>query len=47
MKLRIASLSLLTLCMMLAAVPAMAQTFYSNGPTNGNRCVDRQLRVCC
>jgi len=36
MKLRIASLSLLTLCMMLAAVPAMAQTFYSNGPTNGN-----------
>jgi hypothetical protein len=36
MKLRIASLSLLTLCMMLAAVPAAAQTFYSNGPTNGN-----------
>jgi len=33
---RIASLSLLALCLTLAAVPAMAQTFYSNGPTNGN-----------
>jgi hypothetical protein len=31
---RIASLSLLALC--LAVVPAMAQTVYSNGPTNGN-----------
>ncbi len=36
MKLRTASLSLLALCLALAAVPAMAQTVYSNGPTNGN-----------
>ncbi len=36
MKLRIASLSLLALGLMLTAVPAMAQTLYSNGPTNGN-----------
>ena len=36
MKMRIASLSLLALCLTLAAVPAMAQTVYSNGPTNGN-----------
>ena len=34
MKMRIASLSLLALC--LAVVPAMAQTVYSNGPINGN-----------
>jgi hypothetical protein len=33
LKLRIVSLSLLALC--LAAVPAMAQTVYSNGPING------------
>ncbi len=33
MKLRILSLSLLALC--LIAVPAMAQTVYSNGPING------------
>jgi hypothetical protein len=33
LKLRIASLSLLALC--LAAVPAMAQTVYNNGPING------------
>jgi len=33
LKLRILSLSLLALC--LAAVPAMAQTLYSNGPVNG------------
>jgi hypothetical protein len=33
LKLRIASLSLLALC--LVAVPAMAQTVYSNGPING------------
>ncbi len=33
MKLRIVSLSLLALC--LAAVPAMAQTVYSNGAING------------
>ena len=33
---RIASLSLLALCLTLAAVPVMAQTVYSNGPTNGN-----------
>jgi hypothetical protein len=36
LKMRIASLSLLALCLTLAAVPAMAQTVYSNGPTNGN-----------
>ena len=36
MKLRVASLSLLTFCLTLAAVPAMAQTVYSNGPINGN-----------
>ena len=36
MKLCIASLSLLTICcLMLAAVPAMADTVYSNGPYNG------------
>ena len=36
MKLRIASLSLLALCLTLAAAPAAAQTVYSNGPINGN-----------
>ncbi len=36
MKMRIATLSLLALCLTLAAVPAMAQTVYSNGPINGN-----------
>jgi len=36
MKLRLASLSLLALCLTLAAVPAMAQVIYSNGPVNGN-----------
>jgi hypothetical protein len=36
MKLRFASLSLLALGLMLAAVPAAAQVVYSNGPTNGN-----------
>jgi len=36
MKLRLASLSLLALCLTLAAVPAMAQVVYSNGPTDGN-----------
>jgi hypothetical protein len=36
MKLRIASLLLLALCLILAAFPAMAQTIYSNGPINGN-----------
>jgi hypothetical protein len=36
LKLRIASLLLLTLCLTLAALPAMADTIYSNGPTNGN-----------
>ena len=36
MKMRIASLSLLALCLTLAAVPAMAQgTVYDNGPVNG------------
>ena len=36
MKMRIASLSLLALCLTLAAVPVMAQTVYNNGPINGN-----------
>ncbi|HLI63908.1 MAG TPA: hypothetical protein VKV05_10945, partial [Terriglobales bacterium] len=36
MKLRIASLFLLALCLTLAALPAMADTIYSNGATNGN-----------
>ncbi|MFZ0311191.1 MAG: PEP-CTERM sorting domain-containing protein [Candidatus Korobacteraceae bacterium] len=36
MKLRFASLSLLTLCVTLAAVPAAAQDIYNNGPINGN-----------
>jgi len=36
MKLRLASLSLLALCLTLAGVPAMAQVVYDNGPTNGN-----------
>jgi hypothetical protein len=36
MKLRIALLSLFVLCLTLAAVPAVAQTLYSNGPINGN-----------
>ena len=35
MKMRIASLSLLALCLTLAAVPAMAQGSYNNGPANG------------
>ncbi len=36
MKMRIATLSLLILCLTLAAVPAMAQgTVYDNGPVNG------------
>src|SRR5271168_3001139 len=33
---RIASLSLLALCLTLAAVPVMAQTVYNNGAINGN-----------
>ena len=36
MRLRLASLSLLTWCVMLAAIPAAAQTIYNNGPINGN-----------
>jgi len=36
LKMRIASLSLLALCLTLAAVPAMADTVYDNGPINGN-----------
>ena len=36
MKLRLASLSLLALALMLAAVPAASQVVYSNGPINGN-----------
>ena len=36
MKMRIASLSLLTVCcLMLAVAPAMADTVYNNGPYNG------------
>jgi PEP-CTERM motif-containing protein len=33
---RIASLSLIAVCLTLAAVPAVAQTVYSNGPIDGN-----------
>ncbi len=36
MKLRVASLSLLALCLMLAVVLAPAQDIYNNGPINGN-----------
>jgi hypothetical protein len=36
MKLRIATLSLLVLWLTMAAVPARAQTLYSNGPISGN-----------
>jgi hypothetical protein len=36
LKLRIASLSMLALCLSLAALPAAAQVIYSDGPTNGN-----------
>jgi len=36
MKLRFTSLSLLALCLTLAAVPTAAQTVYNNGPINGN-----------
>ncbi len=36
MKMRIASLSALALCLTLAAIPLVAQTIYSNGPVNGN-----------
>ncbi len=36
MKLRLASFSLLTLCLILAAVPASAQVIYNDGPINGN-----------
>ncbi len=36
MKMRIASLSLLALCLTLAAVPAMAGDLYDNGAINGN-----------
>jgi hypothetical protein len=36
MKLGPAPPSLLALCLILAAFPAVAQTVYSNGPTNGN-----------
>lgn len=35
MKLCIASLTLLAVCLTLAAVPAVADVIYSNGPTNG------------
>jgi len=35
-KLRIASLSVLALCMILTAVPASAQQIYNDGPINGN-----------
>ncbi len=36
MKLRIAALSLLALCLTLAPLPAMAADLYDNGPINGN-----------
>jgi hypothetical protein len=36
LKTRITILSLLALCLTLAAVPAMADTLYDNGPINGN-----------
>jgi hypothetical protein len=36
MKLCSASLSLLTLCLTLSAVPTAAQVLYENGPINGN-----------
>jgi hypothetical protein len=36
LKMRIASLSLLALCLTLAALPAMADNLYDNGPINGN-----------
>ncbi|MGA2370368.1 MAG: PEP-CTERM sorting domain-containing protein [Candidatus Korobacteraceae bacterium] len=36
MKLRSSSLLLIAVCLMLAAVPAVAQTIYNNGPINGN-----------
>jgi len=36
MKVRLASLSLIALCLTLAALPAVAQVVYSNGPTDGN-----------
>jgi hypothetical protein len=39
MKLRLASLCLLALCLTLVALPVTAQTVYSNGPTNGNTSV--------
>jgi hypothetical protein len=46
MKLRFTSLSLLALCLTLAAVPAAAQTVYSNGPINGNvDAMANQLRL--
>jgi len=35
LKMRIASLSLLALCLTLAALPAMADNIYDNGPING------------
>jgi PEP-CTERM motif len=35
LKMRIASLSLLALCLALVALPATAQTVYDNGPVNG------------
>ena len=36
MKLLVALLSLLALCLMLAAVPAAAHVVYNNGPIYGN-----------
>jgi hypothetical protein len=36
LKTRMAAVSLFTLCLALAAVPATGQVIYSNGPTNGN-----------
>ena len=56
MKTRIALISLLSLYLALAVVPAIAQTVYSNGPINGNTdawtinfgfIVSDSFTVCC
>jgi hypothetical protein len=56
LKTRIALISLLSLYLALAVVPAIAQTVYSNGPINGNTdawtinfgfIVSDSFTVCC